>query len=62
MADHQLLSALAASQRPFYLLFCWQRGLTLVSDTVTAGPATWLLMGLAVALRDTMDSGFWVSH
>lgn len=56
-AERQLLTALDVSQRPFYLLFCLQRWLTLVLDLVTAGLAT-LLMGLAVALRDSMDPGY----
>lgn len=41
-------------QRPHYLLFCLQRWLTLILDLVTAGIAT-LLMGLAVALRNSID-------
>lgn len=56
-AERQLLTALDSSQRPFYLLYCLQRWLTLVLDLVTAGLAT-LLMGLAVVLRDSMDPGY----
>lgn len=56
-AERQLLASLDVSQRPYYLLFCLQRWLTLVLDLVTAGLAT-LLMGLAVVLRDSMDAGF----
>jgi ATP-binding cassette subfamily C (CFTR/MRP) protein 1 len=44
------------SQRPHYLLFCLQRWLTLVLDLTIAAMAT-LLMGLAVALRDTINPG-----
>lgn len=56
-AERHLLASLDVSQRPYYLLFCLKRWLTLVMDLVTAGLAT-LLMGLAVALRDSMDPGF----
>lgn len=45
------------SQRPYYLLFCLQRWITLVLDLVTAAQAT-LIMGLAVALRHSMDPGY----
>lgn len=56
-AERQLFAALDISQRPYYLVFCLKRWLTLVMDLITAGLVT-LLMGLAVALRDSMDPGF----
>ncbi|KAI0201172.1 P-loop containing nucleoside triphosphate hydrolase protein [Astrocystis sublimbata] len=42
--------------KPFYLLLCIQRWLVLVLDLVVAGLAV-LLMGLAVALRSTINPG-----
>ncbi len=50
------LRRLDVSQRPFYLLYCLQRWLTLVLDLIMAGLAV-LLVGLAVALRDRIDVG-----
>lgn len=44
------------SQRPYYLLFCLQRWITLILDLVTAAQAT-LIMGLVVALRHTINPG-----
>lgn len=48
---------LDVSQKPFYLLLCVQRWLTLVLDMVVAVIAI-LLMSLAVALRSRIDPGF----
>ncbi|KAK3331306.1 ABC multidrug transporter [Apodospora peruviana] len=56
-AEKENDTLLDISQRPHYLLFCLQRWLTLVLDLVTAGMAV-LLMGLAVALRDSIDPGY----
>ncbi|EFX06639.1 ABC multidrug transporter [Grosmannia clavigera kw1407] len=56
-AERENMELLNSAQRPYYLLFCAQRWLTLVLDLVTAGLAT-LLMGLAVALRHSIDPGF----
>jgi ABC-type multidrug transport system fused ATPase/permease subunit len=56
-AEAQLMSSLDVAQRPYYLLLCLQRWLTLVLDLVTAGLAT-LLIGLGVVLRDQIDPGF----
>jgi ABC-type multidrug transport system fused ATPase/permease subunit len=53
-ANMQLLDM---SQRPYYLLFCLQRWLTLILDLVTVGLTT-LLIGLAVALQDRIDAGY----
>ncbi|CZT10789.1 uncharacterized protein RCO7_05681 [Rhynchosporium graminicola] len=55
--ESQNMTLLDISQRPYYLLFCLQRWLTLVLDLCTAGLAT-LLMALAVILRDKMDPGY----
>lgn len=45
------------SQRPFYLLFCLQRWLTLVLDLVVAGLAV-VLLALVTQLRNTAGTGF----
>ena len=50
------LRRLTIAQKPYYLLYCLQRWLTLVLDLIIAGLAV-LLVGLAVALRDTIDAG-----
>ncbi|CZT12478.1 uncharacterized protein RAG0_16297 [Rhynchosporium agropyri] len=55
--ESQNMTLLDISQRPYYLLFCLQRWLTLVLDLCTAGLAT-LLMALAVILRDKLDPGY----
>lgn len=55
-AEKENMALLDNAQRPYYLLFCAQRWLTLVLDLLTAGLAT-LLMGLAVALRHSIDPG-----
>jgi len=48
---------LDASQRPFYLLYCIQRWLSLVVDLMVAMLAV-LLVGLIVKFRHNMDTGF----
>lgn len=47
---------LDAAQKPFYLLLCIQRWLSLVLDLVVAG-LTILLVGAAIALRSRVDPG-----
>lgn len=47
---------LDAAQKPFYLLLCIQRWLSLVLDLVAAG-LTVLLVGTAIALRSRVDPG-----
>ena len=47
---------LDASQKPFYLLLCIQRWLELVLD-LTVAVLTILLVGLAVALRHSVNAG-----
>lgn len=47
---------LDASQRPFYLLFCIQRWLTLVLDLMVAGLAV-IVIALAVCLRSSTAVG-----
>lgn len=53
-AFHQL----DQSQKPFYLLLCIQRWLTLVLNCVVAGLAV-VLMTLTATLRGNTDSGLW---
>lgn len=48
---------LDTSQKPFYLLYCVQRWLTLVLDLVVAGLATVVIV-VAVKLRDVHTAGF----
>lgn len=48
---------LDASQRPFYLLYCIQRWLSLVVDLMVAVLAV-LLVALIVRFRHRMDTGF----
>lgn len=50
------LTLLDTSQRPYYLLLCIQRWLTLVLNLVVAG-LTVVIMGLAVALRSSINPG-----
>ncbi|KAJ6779807.1 hypothetical protein PWT90_01499 [Aphanocladium album] len=50
-------SRLNNSQRPFYLMFCIQKWLALVLECITAGFVL-LLVGLVIALRDSVDVGF----
>lgn len=47
---------LDTSQRPFYLLYCVQRWLTMVLELIVAGLGV-LLMGLSVGLRDKVEPG-----
>ena len=51
------LELLDASQKPFYLLYCIQRWLSLVLDLVVAGLSV-VLMVLVVKLRGKIDPGF----
>lgn len=51
------MALLDASQRPFYLLYCIQRWLTLVVDLLVAGLAV-VLVALIVRFRDRADAGF----
>ncbi|KAK3935755.1 P-loop containing nucleoside triphosphate hydrolase protein [Diplogelasinospora grovesii] len=55
-AEDENLARLNESQRPYYLLFCIQRWLSLVLDLIVTGLAV-LLVGLAVALRDRINPG-----
>lgn len=54
--EEQNLKFLDSSQRPFYLLFCIQRWLSLVLDLVVAGLAV-VLMIVMVKLRGQLDPG-----
>ncbi|KAF3013497.1 hypothetical protein E8E14_005834 [Neopestalotiopsis sp. 37M] len=47
---------LDTSQRPFYLLYCVQRWLTMVLELIVAGLGV-LLVGLSVGLRDRVEPG-----
>ncbi|ETS81802.1 hypothetical protein PFICI_06804 [Pestalotiopsis fici W106-1] len=47
---------LDTSQRPFYLLYCVQRWLTMVLELTVAGLGV-LLVGLSVGLRDRVEPG-----
>jgi ABC-type multidrug transport system fused ATPase/permease subunit len=51
-----MLSMLDTAQRPYYLLLCIQRWLSLVLNLIVAG-ITVLLVGLSVALRSHLDPG-----
>lgn len=51
------LTLLDTSQKPYYLLYCLQRWLTLVLDLTSAG-LTVLLVALAVVLKDRISTGF----
>jgi ABC-type multidrug transport system fused ATPase/permease subunit len=51
-----MLSMLDTAQRPYYLLLCIQRWLSLVLSLIVAGIAV-LLVGLSVALRSHLDPG-----
>lgn len=44
------------SQRPYYLLYCIQRWLTLVLDLIVGAEAV-LVVGLAVGLRHSTSPG-----
>lgn len=50
------LALLDRSQRPFYLMFCIQRWLSLVLDLLVTGLIT-SLVAIVVAKRDSMDPG-----
>jgi ABC-type multidrug transport system fused ATPase/permease subunit len=51
-----MLSMLDTAQRPYYLLLCIQRWLSLVLNLIVAG-ITVLLVGLSIALRSHLDPG-----
>ncbi|KAJ6175652.1 hypothetical protein N7485_002566 [Penicillium canescens] len=53
---NRMLSMLDTAQRPYYLLLCIQRWLSLVLNLIVAG-ITVLLVGLSVALRSHLDPG-----
>jgi len=55
-AEEENLRRLNESQRPYYLLYCIQRWLTLNLNLIVAALAT-LLMGMSVGLRDRIDPG-----
>lgn len=55
--EEQNIALLDKSQKPFYLLFCIQRWLSLVLDLIVAALAV-ILMIMVVKLRDTLDPGF----
>ncbi|KAK0615109.1 P-loop containing nucleoside triphosphate hydrolase protein, partial [Bombardia bombarda] len=55
-AEKESTMRLDDSQRPYYLLFCLQRWLTMVLDLIVAGLAV-LLVGLTVALKDSINPG-----
>ncbi len=55
-AELENLGRLNESQKPYYLLYCVQRWLTLNLNIIVAAMAT-LLMGMAVGLRDQIDPG-----
>lgn len=53
----QNMALLDTSQKPFYLMFCVQRWLTLVLDLIVAALAV-ILMVMVVKLRTSLDAGF----
>lgn len=53
---NRMLSMLDTAQRPYYLLLCIQRWLSLVLNLIVAGIAV-LLVGASVALRSHLDPG-----
>ncbi|KAK3682042.1 P-loop containing nucleoside triphosphate hydrolase protein [Podospora appendiculata] len=55
-AEDESMARLDDSQRPYYLLFCIQRWLTLALDLIVAALAV-LLVGLAIALKDRISPG-----
>jgi ATP-binding cassette, subfamily C (CFTR/MRP), member 1 len=55
-SEEENLRRLNESQRPYYLLYCVQRWLTLNLNLIVAGLAT-LLIGMSVALRDRIEPG-----
>jgi ATP-binding cassette subfamily C (CFTR/MRP) protein 1 len=56
LAEAENLHYLNDSQRPFYLLRCVQRWLTMVLNLIVAGLAV-LLVGIAIAMKDTIHPG-----
>lgn len=56
LAEAENLHYLDDSQRPFYLLRCVQRWLTMVLNLIVAGLAV-LLVGISIALKDSIDPG-----
>ncbi|CAG8022334.1 unnamed protein product [Penicillium salamii] len=52
----RMISMLDTAQRPYYLLLCIQRWLSLVLNLIVAG-ITVLLVGLSFALRTRVDAG-----
>ncbi|CAK7197974.1 hypothetical protein SEUCBS139899_000628 [Sporothrix eucalyptigena] len=55
-AEAENLSRLNESQKPYYLLYCIQRWLSLVLNLIVAGMAV-VVIGLAVGLRDQISPG-----
>jgi ATP-binding cassette subfamily C (CFTR/MRP) protein 1 len=55
-ATSRMISMLDTAQRPYYLLLCIQRWLSLVLNLIVAAIAA-LLVGASVALRTRIDSG-----
>lgn len=53
---HKNLKLLDASQRPYYLLYCIQRWLTLVLDMIVAAEAV-ILVGLVIKLKGSVSVG-----
>lgn len=56
LAEDDNLRRLNESQRPFYLLRCVQRWLTMALNLIVAGLAV-LLVGISVALRESINPG-----
>ncbi len=56
LAAEENLYRLNESQRPFYLLRCVMRWLTMVLNLIVAGLAV-LLVGISVALKDSINPG-----
>lgn len=54
--EDELLGLLDSSQRPYYLMYCIQRWLTLVLDLIVAAEAV-LVVGLALGLRSATSAG-----
>ena len=55
-ASSRMVSLLDTAQRPYYLLLCIQRWLSLVLNLIVAA-ITILLVGVSLALRTRVDSG-----
>jgi len=56
LSEEENIRRLNDSQRPFYLLRCVQRWLTMVLNLIVAGLAV-LLVGISIALKDSMNPG-----